>query len=289
MLRYLKYKEIDKPKWDDCIDHSVNALPYAYSWYLDITAKKNWNAIIIDNYKAVFPVPVKNFIAFKKVYQPFFTQQLGLFVTDKIYFNKLDDCIALLKKKYRSIYLHLNVQNIIPEQGKRITHHLRLNNSYDTIYHNYSSVVKKNLKSFQHKVVSIVEELPISIFIEFVKKYVGNKAQELKHKDFILLQHLIETSIEKEKGFIRCAKNMEGEVLSAAFILKSNNYLIYLVAASSPEGRKNQTMTLLIDSVIKEYANANYILDFEGSMIPGIANFYKTFSATEISFPVINK
>jgi hypothetical protein len=40
-------------------------------------------------------------------------------------------------------------------------------------------------------------------------------------------------------------------------------------------------MTQVIDSILKKYSETDYILDFEGSMIPGIARFFKSFGAKE--------
>ena len=43
--------------------------------------------------------------------------------------------------------------------------------------------------------------------------------------------------------------------------------------------KKNGAMTLLITTIIKKYQNSEYILDFEGSMVKGVASFYKSFGA----------
>ena len=55
-IKYLQNSEIDRKKWDRCIATSLQQLPYAYSWYLDAAAE-NWDAIVINNYEAVFPLP----------------------------------------------------------------------------------------------------------------------------------------------------------------------------------------------------------------------------------------
>ncbi|OIP03307.1 MAG: hypothetical protein AUJ97_04685 [Bacteroidetes bacterium CG2_30_32_10] len=57
-IRYLKHKEIDKDKWDNCIEKAFNGIIYAYSWYLDIVSE-NWDALIEDDYKTVFPLTQK--------------------------------------------------------------------------------------------------------------------------------------------------------------------------------------------------------------------------------------
>ena len=40
-------------------------------------------------------------------------------------------------------------------------------------------------------------------------------------------------------------------------------------------------MFFLVESVLKQYDNKEYILDFEGSEIEGVARFYKGFGAQD--------
>lgn len=288
MLRYIAYNSINKQSWDACIAASVNALPYAYSWYLDITTENSWDAIVIDDYKAVMPLPVKKRLGIKKIYQPFFSQQLGLFYTDAKYMKQLEACVKAIPSGLLKARLHLNTQNEFNTTEIGITSHIDLKNKYDIIYHNYGSAVKKNLKSAIHNTLEVNSGLATFEFIQFVKTYVGDKASEVKAGDFKRLQTLIESCLQNKKGFILAAKEAD-RVLGTVFILHSDHYLIYLIAASSPAGRKKQAMTFLIDHILKTYAGTQNIFDFEGSRIPGIANFYKNFGAREAYFPVIQK
>jgi hypothetical protein len=55
---------------------------------------------------------------------------------------------------------------------------------------------------------------------------------------------------------------------------------IYLIAnAVSAEGRKNKANHVLLDAVIRENAESGLLLDFEGSDIPGVKEFYYAFAA----------
>ena len=48
-------------------------------------------------------------------------------------------------------------------------------------------------------------------------------------------------------------------------------------------------MTFLIDSMFQELAGKDIVFDFEGSMIPGIARFYKNFGGQEVYFPCFSR
>ncbi len=94
--------QIDKEKWDTCIDRSVNDLIYAHSYYLDQIAD-NWHGIIVNDYECVMPVPWRKKFGIRYCYDVPFIQQLG-------YFNTLDiDHIILVDTFFSFIkYGHYN-------------------------------------------------------------------------------------------------------------------------------------------------------------------------------------
>ena len=78
LIEYKKHSEIDRQRWDACIEGSVNRLPYALSWWLD-TVCPDWDALVEDDYRAVMPLTRDRKFGFDYLYQPYFTQQLGVF------------------------------------------------------------------------------------------------------------------------------------------------------------------------------------------------------------------
>ena len=46
---------------------------------------------------------------------------------------------------------------------------------------------------------------------------------------------------------------------------------------------------LIINELIKDHLNQGLVLDFEGSMISGVANFYKSFGAVEENYYYFKK
>lgn len=292
MIRLIKHKDIDKKQWDNCIDNCMNALPYAYSWYLDLVTGNRWDAYIADEYKSVFPVPFHRKRFIKSVYQPFFTQQLGLFSTERNVVLNAQPYIDLLLKRYFRVYLHINSFNSVMTNIKmeyRITHQVRMNRSYADLYSAYSSIVKNNLQRFSKGQHEIIYSNQLDDIVDFTRQNIGEKVSELQPGDYIVLNRLLEKIIEHKKGFIVRVSDSQRNLLAQAFIIKSNNKLIYLMAASTKQGRKVNAMTALIDDIFKKYITSEFIFDFEGSMIPGIANFYKNFGAQEVKFPVIEK
>ncbi len=294
MIKYLRHKEIDLKKWDNCIDNAINGLPYAYSWYLDIAAEEQWDGLILDDYAAVFPLPFKNRLVFKQVYQPFFMQQLGLFYSKPEMESQLHYFINAIPPQYRKINLQLNTKNVMSvsflKVKHKLTHHLHLDKNYESIIKKYNANTKRNLKKARSYKLKVSNAITPAELIEVRKKYLGDELKGIQYQeDHARLQKLMEKAMSINKGFIIGIYDNNNSVLAYTFFLNCNNHLIYLSAVSSDQGKEQQAMTLLIDGIIKEFAGTGKVLDFEGSMISGVARFYKGFGAEEISFPVIIK
>ncbi len=129
---FLKHNEIDKSRWDESVKESINPSVYAYSWYLDIVSP-NWAALATPDYSELWPLPQNSKWGINYVYQPFFTQQLGLISKTEIERYRLECFLKKICKKYNYAHIHLNVHN--PKSGddygtKRLTHWLGLQKPY---------------------------------------------------------------------------------------------------------------------------------------------------------------
>jgi hypothetical protein len=85
----------------------------------------------------------------------------------------------------------------------------------------------------------------------------------------------------QQRNLLKCLGVYEGpENLEAVGIfLIHKSRIIYILGGASDKGRELRSMYSLFDTLIKEYAEKDMLLDFEGSEIPGIARFFKGFGA----------
>ena len=148
-IKYLEHNEIDKAKWDLCINQAINRLPYAFSWYLDVVSP-NWHALVSDDYKFVFLLTWRNKMGFNYLYQPLFTQQLGIFSSLPVSFAVSNYFLNAIPSKFKLIEINLNSFN--PAAGnkfvasKRLNFEMDLSLSYEEIRKFYSDNQKRNKK-----------------------------------------------------------------------------------------------------------------------------------------------
>lgn len=272
MILYIKRKDVNIAKYNTCIENSIQSRVYAFSWYLDIVAD-NWDVLVLDDYKAVMPLPWKQMYFLKYCVQPYFCQQLAVYSEQELEEITLQKFLNRIPKYYVLIDVNLSFQSK-GEVVRKQNFSLELNRDYDTIFKNYRKDRKKSLRKAEQGNLYFKD---FDNKNELIKMY-KNVFDFLNLSDdyFKIIDKVIQYTLLENKGFIRNVF-LDDELVCSGFFLKHNKGIYYLFAASSKNGKNYGATTYLLDSVIKEYSESNFILDFEGSTIPSIASFYKSF------------
>lgn len=286
-IRYRKNTDIDRVRWDKAINAAFNGSIYAYSWYLDIVCE-DWEALVLDDYSILMPLPAKKKYGLWYLIQPLFTQQLGIISTAKLNDEIILKFIKAIPKKFRYVLLQLNLFNKIPPQisdnfSKKVTYQLDLIQPYHELYRNYSTNTKRNIKKAENKKITILKTVTIKDLLALKKE---NNINNLSNDQLITLQKLLVYINKNRAGELYGAYTEQNTLCAAAYFVNNHSTAIYLQAISSDEGKDNYAMFKLVDFFIKEHSEKNITLDFEGSTIEGIARFYKSFGATPYYFPV---
>lgn len=282
-IRFVAHSEIDKRKWDSCIEQSPYGVAYAYSWYLDQICT-HWDALVAGDYLFVMPLVNKRKFGISYIYQPFFTQQLGVFSPQSINETIVEHFVNAIPERFRLADLNLNlgnrVKNLQFHTWENTTYHLSLNSGFQEIQLAYNTNTKRNIqKAIQNK-ITVLHSEDADRFIAFTQTNLASKAPEVKQSHYTAFGEIIRYALARRLGEIYVATNERGAWLSAVFFLRSNRKCIYLAASSTQEGFERSAMFLLIDRFIQENAGNNLTLDFEGSNIQGVARFYAGFGAS---------
>jgi len=288
MIKYLHHSEIDKKKWDACIKESFNGMVYASSWYLDIVGFE-WEALIENDYESVFPLVHGSKWGIHYLYQPVFTQQLGVFSKSLLSPELVNDFLAHIPKKFKFTEINLNTFNKAHTGKYKLTewlnYELDLINSYDKLFHNYSTNLKRNLKKAKKHHLSISKNVKPEEIIKIFRENRGGKIKNLSDDDYLKLQRLGYMGIYK--GLIQTygAYTDKNELCAGALFAKSNKKMIFLFSGLNEEGKEKNAMAYLIDTFINEHSQNHLTLDFEGSNDPNLARFYKSFGSVKCTYP----
>ncbi len=274
----LKHREdLDIKKYNACIKNAYNSKLYAFSWYLDVVAD-HWSVLMLDDYKAVMPIPWNKKMGLRYSLQPLFCQQLGLFSS-----VSLDQTtISLFFKRLArfSLFCDININKSYLKQDlnydKKINYTLNLNHRHDHLVNNYRKDRRKSLRKALKGGLIVKESQDKESLIALYKEVFD--FLNLSDKYYIVIDKLIAYCLKNNYGFIREVYH-NSLLVCSGFFINYNNTLYYMFSASSVHGKKFGATTFLIDSVIKDFSEKEYVFDFEGSSIKNIASFYKSFGS----------
>jgi len=281
-ITHLRNKAIDYERWDNCIEHSHNQLTYAYSWYLDVVSPE-WEALVSEDYKYVMPLPLKSRYNFPYLVQPLLTQQLGIFSETGINESIVE---AFIKEiPYFSYELNFNEHNFYSKAVIYPNFLLDLNQSYDIISTSFSKNTKRNIEKASKLNLKIQPDLAEDLFLSF---YFSVDKHFLSPKQPIL-KNLIHKGISIDKLSIFGVYSVEDALIAGLCVLKSSKRITYLLPVSNAEGKSSAAMFLLIDYIIRQNAEKEIFIDFEGSKIEGIARLYRGFGAKNYPYFILKR
>jgi hypothetical protein len=281
-INFVKNTDIDFQKWDQCIAGSTFGIVYANSWFLDRICP-HWDALILGDYLYIMPLVNSSKFGIRYIYQPFFTQQLGIFSVFPVESEIVNLFFRAIPEKFRLIDMKLNWGNVPSIDRFQIktnmNYHLDLRPAAQIIQDKYNSNTQRNIRKAIQNKVQISQVYDIVSFIEFTRLNLKDKSPEVRDKHYSALQKVISFALYNQLGEIYGAYDSGNNLVAAAFFVNSNYHSIYLAASSNEIGTAQSVMFLLIDTFIRNNAGKDLLLDFEGSNIAGIARFYTGFGA----------
>ena len=277
MISYLENKEIDYAKWDFSLSESSNRLVYANSWYLDLVCDA-WDALVLNDYEAVMPLPKRKKWGIQYVYQPFFCQQLGIFSNQSGL--DVDVFLEAIPKHFKYVELNLNSGNTTSKHCvKENVNYLLSLKPIDELSKGFSENTKRNIKKSGKQDLTIKElgdYRDTEVFLKDFGKLPVNTTEEYK----LFSREALEKKCFKNYGVF-----LADDLLASAFVVETSDRVTYLNGVVAPEGKRNGAMHYLFEYLFKLYLGK--IFDFEGSNIEGIARFYKGFGAREVAYQTV--
>lgn len=285
---YLRNSEIDKAKWDKCIQESPNGIIYSRSFFLDAMSR-HWDALVMNDYEMVMPLTWNKKYGIHYLYQPPFIRFSGIFgnIKDEL----VDLFLQAIPKhfKYWDIDIKENIldpQKIILKDiqfKKRRNFLLDLNRKYSEINKEYKRLATRMLKKSIENNIEIITNCEPAEVINFYKKNYKLKQQNISSEDYERLADTTSFAFKNGNAVTYLAKKA-GKVIAAYMILKDEKFIYSLIGGSNEAGKECGAFYLLTDAAIKDHAENSRTFRFEGSDIKGIASFNSQFNPVPIDY-----
>lgn len=288
-LQYLQRHQIDTAKWDHCIDNAPNGLLYARSFYLDCMAS-NWDALVLGDYEAVMPLTWRKKYGIYYLYQPFVTAALGIFSSLPVEKKMVETFLNNIPAKFKLIEIDLNeTNNCISEPfvTQRKNYVLPLTGSYNDIQQNYNRHARRKLRLAREAGLQLSETIPIEKItgLSYTMMEERDKVPMADYERFIKLFKAAGPLVEACN--ILAAIDANGAVVASDVNIVYKKRIYSVLAGNTSASNEHGGFYFVLDQLIKKYAGSGYLLDFEGSDIPGIAFLFECLGGQLTWYPRI--
>ena len=274
MIQFISYASIDRGAYDRCVRESPNFRIYALSWYLDAVSSK-WDLLVLDGYRAVMPLPRRSKFGLSYVYTPAFVQQLGVFGGAEI--SEEDEC-RFYERAFSRFFLidyfaHSSSRCKKGSRGERHNYLLELDRSHLELRGRFNTNRRRILKKGSAD-LRFDKSGDQELFLEMCKttrKGFNPDMAALSGMEKLLRSGAVELRVWNVFH--------EEQWVGGLLWTKDERRVTYLFPIQNALGKELQVHTHVIDALIKEHEGSRLVLDLEGSMIPGVANFYRSFGA----------
>jgi hypothetical protein len=273
MIEFRTREQISDTAWNDLIERSSNGLVYARTRFLD-QLSPGWNALILGDYEAVMPLTFRKKYGIRYLYQPAFLQQLGIF-------GKVDEEIAekfidTARRNFKFAEICLNYSNTLNGCTARQNFIIPLNRPYELIATAFSTAHTKNLKRAANAGLRYQQSNAFEASINRNYQLYGKRFDAVTRHDY---HALIEITKQNQHHFLSREVWKDDEQQASAVCFFDGRRIYFILSSVTEAGKKNQANHFLVDHIIREFSGKDLVLDFEGSDIPGIAEFYSGFGA----------
>lgn len=286
-FKYLRQKDIDRVRWDAAVRADPSRLPYGLSWWLDAATATRWDGLMADDYRLVLPLPLGRSIGrFTQVQRPAFTQQCGPFGT--LHAGDLKGLLRALPFPVLSLKMPLSERTLdlaIPHnftRRERTNFVLPISAEYDAIQMGFHKALRRKIRRNGPAMLSPAEPAAI---IELYASSAGLKAG-LKPAHYRRIEAIMHAARDNEAALC-CRLDDDNGYLAAGFFPFYRGRLINTFAASTPAGYRHEGMARMIVELIKKHRGPGRLLDFEGSEISGVAEFFRSFGPTTQNYTTI--
>lgn len=285
-IQLIRRDNLDVTKWNACIEQAPNGLIYSYSYYLDLVSP-GWEALVMDDYKTVMPLPARKKFGVHYLYQPFLFAQGGI-TGENTAADSTDRFLSQIPATYRFIDICLNHANrITAGKGKSFFRNnfiLNLSDKYETIVSRYADNIRRNLKKSGETPYQFSDAVnPDDVIRLAAAQMQKTTAEYRKNMDLFskLYEELHQRDMAKSYGVLAA----DGSLHASCIFFFSHNRAYYILVGNDPAGKLTGASHTLIDAFIRHQSGKNLLLDFEGSDIPGLARYYSGFGAINQPYP----
>ena len=295
MIRLVKHGDIDAARWNETV--GASGFPTVFCTYemLDaLVGDATWNALVMDDYDYVMPLPERSKFGVHYVYSPFFVSQMGIFSAKPVTAQITSDFFNALPSADKHVDLLLNQSNatdfIDSYTISLVTHTLALDKDYQDLSSAYSQNTRRNVKAARKSdLVLKSDEVGVEQIVRLFQENRGQRKEvRFKPKDYEILTQA--ASVLKSQGLLEILSvhTREGQLIAGALMVRDFQRYRFWFSGRDAQFADQKAMFFLLDEFINRHAGTPFLLDFNGSMNENVARLYKGFGGQPLPIKMIS-
>jgi hypothetical protein len=285
MIVYHKNKEIDREQWDNCINNTDNAKPYAYSWYLDIMSP-GWEALVDDDYDSVFPIPSYMKFGLQYASTPPFLQQLGAFSPDKPDYQAIVEFLDYMPEIYKLTDICIGQKITYP--GYKVTEksnfELSLSSSYEKLSENFTKDCRRYITNNSRKKYDLTGTVSPEELVELYATNRLSNTKGVKARTYERLLNLMNYCISKQTGRIIGVRTARKKLIYGIFLITLHKSVTIILETNTPASLTKHIGHFVVNEIIRDNASSAVVLDFAGTSDMIAVAMGKSFGAARVPY-----
>lgn len=311
-LHILSHADLDIVEWDVFIRNSPQGSLFCLYEYASIISE-DWQAVIVSKngkWEAVMPFSLKSKWGFAYLLQPMFSQYWGVCFAANTYkgnHDRLSQQQQIMTLILENLpFTHVTIAQFSPacnfllpfhwdgyELHTRYTFCLSLQNEESELWASLASQLRRQIKkSTRLDLVLHSSKDPQALLTLFEMNKEQGRDITGTHdpKAYIRLGNICKWLLSSRQGELLEIRDASGEVCAAGAFGYFEGKMMYLMGGFHPEMGQTGAMSLLMWEAIRLAKKKGLLeFDFEGSMIEGVAQFFRKFNATPVPYIQIRK
>jgi lipid II:glycine glycyltransferase (peptidoglycan interpeptide bridge formation enzyme) len=267
-------------QWDVCLEEQEGKVVAAWPYYLTRT----WG------------LPQINMPLQTKFSGPWLKYPKGLKYHSQLAWEKeiIQKLISQLPKvvRFRENF-HYGITNWLPwhwkgfKQTTGYSYRLDQLSNLEEVKAGFNENVKRNLNKAKNQ-VQVVPSENIEEFIQ-ISSLTASKRNIANNYPKQLIHNIEDQSAKRNRRLVLKAVDVENNIHAMIYLVWDNTSVYYLMSGTDERFQKSGAFALLIWEGIQHAAKLGLAFDFEGSMIEGVEQFFRSFNAKQYPYFYVTK
>jgi hypothetical protein len=161
---------------------------------------------------------------------------------------------------------------------------LPLNKTYEELRDAYRDNTRREVAKALSLGCSCKENVPVHDICMIAMQQMSAR-KDAHRKGLNDLEKIYSKLYEKKQAVNWGLFDPAGNLIAGALFFFSHERAYYILAANKPESRQYKSAHCILDHFIRSHAGTSCTLDFEGSDLPNLSFFYRSFGALPEFYP----